>query len=87
MKKFERRPLYHYWQPKYWPTWLGIAFLRLTCLLPYRRQIGLGKAIGRLGHRVASTALACNSESLNSLPTGVPVSSSTAEEGTSTRIG
>lgn len=55
MKKFERRPLHHYWQPKYWPTWLGIGFLRLTCWLPYRWQIGLGKAIGRLGHRVAAS--------------------------------
>jgi KDO2-lipid IV(A) lauroyltransferase len=54
MKKFERRPLYHYWQPRFWPAWLGVACLRLTCLIPYRWQIGLGKAIGRLGHRVAA---------------------------------
>jgi KDO2-lipid IV(A) lauroyltransferase len=55
MKKFERRPLYHYWQPKYWPAWLGVGFLRLSCWLPYRWQIGLGKAIGRLGHRIAGS--------------------------------
>ena len=54
MQKLERRPLYHYWTPRYWPTWLGFALLRLSCLLPYRWQIGLGKAIGRLGHRVAA---------------------------------
>lgn len=54
MATTDRRPIYHYWQPKYWPTWLGFAFLRLSCFLPYRTQIGLGKAIGRLGHRVAA---------------------------------
>lgn len=53
MEKLERRPLYHYWQPRYWLAWLGFGCLRLCCFLPYRRQIGLGKAIGRLGHRVA----------------------------------
>ena len=50
----ERRPLHHYWQPRYWPAWVGIAVLRLTCFLPYRWQIELGKAIGRLAHRVAA---------------------------------
>ena len=55
MERLERRPLRHYWTPKYWPTWLGFLFLRLCCFLPYGLQIGLGKAIGRLGHRVAGT--------------------------------
>jgi KDO2-lipid IV(A) lauroyltransferase len=54
MEKIERQPLYHYWQPRYWQTWLGIGLLRLTCLLPYPWHIGLGKAIGRLGHRVGA---------------------------------
>ena len=54
MQKLERRPLYHYWTPRYWPTWLGFGLLRLSCLLPYRWQIGLGKAIGRLAHRIAA---------------------------------
>jgi KDO2-lipid IV(A) lauroyltransferase len=54
MKTFERRPLYSYWAPKYWPTWLGLAFLRITCWLPYRWQIGLGRAIGRLAHRIGA---------------------------------
>ena len=53
MKKSERRPLHHYWQPRHWPTWIGIGVLRLTCMLPYRRQIALGMALGRLVHRVA----------------------------------
>lgn len=55
MKKTERQPLHHYWHPRYWPTWIGIGILRLTCFLPYRWQIGLGKALGRVVHRVAGT--------------------------------
>jgi KDO2-lipid IV(A) lauroyltransferase len=55
MKKAERRPLYHYWQIRYWPAWLAVGFLRLTCFLPYRWQIGLGKAIGRLAHRLTAS--------------------------------
>jgi len=51
----KRQPLYRYWTPRYWPTWLGFLLLRLSCFLPYRQQIGLGKLIGRLGHRVART--------------------------------
>ena len=48
-----RKPLHAYWTPKYWPAWLGLAVLRLTCLLPYRVQIGLAKGQRRLIHRVA----------------------------------
>ena len=46
--------MYHYWTPKYWGVWLGLGILRLSCLLPYRRQLAFGKAIGRLGHRIAA---------------------------------
>jgi KDO2-lipid IV(A) lauroyltransferase len=54
MEKPERPPVHHFWQPRFWPTWLGIGLLRLTCLLPYRWHIALGKAIGRLGHRIGA---------------------------------
>jgi KDO2-lipid IV(A) lauroyltransferase len=54
MAKADRQPLYRYWQPRFWPTWLGIALLRVSCFLPYRWQIGFGKAIGRLGHRIGA---------------------------------
>ena len=54
MKKSERQPLYHYWQPKYWPAWLGIALLRLSCFLPYRPQLRLGMALGTLAHFIAA---------------------------------
>jgi Kdo2-lipid IVA lauroyltransferase/acyltransferase len=49
-----RSSLLHYWTPKYWPIWAGIGLLRLSCWLPWRWQIGLGKAFGRLAWRVAS---------------------------------
>ncbi len=48
-----RRPLYKYWQPRYWLKWLGLGLLRLCCYLPYRWQISIGKGIGRLAHRLA----------------------------------
>ena len=54
MKRQERKPLYHYWTPNYWPAWIGFAFLRASCYLPYPWQIGVGKAIGRLAHRVGA---------------------------------
>lgn len=54
MKTFERRPLSYYRALKYWPTWVGLAFLRFTCWLPYRWQIGLGRAIGRLAHGIGA---------------------------------
>ena len=54
MKQPERRPLHHYWQPRHWPTWIGIGLLRLSCLLPLNWQIGIGKLIGRLAHRVGA---------------------------------
>lgn len=49
-----RRPLHHYRAPKYWPTWIGLGLLRLTCLLPFNWQIGLGKSMGRLAHRIGA---------------------------------
>lgn len=54
MEPIERKPLSHYWTPNYWPTWFGLAVLRLTCWLPYRWQIGIGKWLGRIGHRLVA---------------------------------
>lgn len=53
MAEAERTPLNRYWAPKYWPTWTGIGLLRLIVLLPYRVQLGFGKSLGRLAHRIA----------------------------------
>ena len=52
MKKTDRRPLYHFWTPNYWPTWLALGILRLICLLPHRARLRVGFALGRLGHRL-----------------------------------
>ena len=45
--------LTRFWQPRYWPVWLGLAFLRLASFLPVRAQLALGRGLGRvagLGH-------------------------------------
>ena len=34
--------------PSFWPTWLGLALIRLLHLLPYRLQIAVGPIQGRL---------------------------------------
>ncbi len=52
MARAGRKPLHHFWTPRHWPGWLGFGLLRLSCFLPYRAQLGLGKAIGRLAHRI-----------------------------------
>ncbi len=49
-----RTPLYHFWQPAYWPAWLGLLLLRLVCLLPHRARLAVGRGLGRLLHRVAA---------------------------------
>lgn len=48
----DRKPLYTYWHPRYWPTWLGIALLRLIVLLPQRIRMSIGRGLGRLVHRL-----------------------------------
>lgn len=51
----DRKPLYSYWQPQYWPTWIGMGLLRLVCLLPHRAALGIGSLIGRLAHAVGGS--------------------------------
>jgi KDO2-lipid IV(A) lauroyltransferase len=36
--------------PKHWPTWIGLGFLRLCTLLPYRMQMGFGRFLGYLSY-------------------------------------
>jgi len=48
-----RKPLYSYVAPAYWPTWLGLGLLRLICWLPHRVALGVGRFIGRAGARIA----------------------------------
>ncbi|MGH1430085.1 MAG: LpxL/LpxP family Kdo(2)-lipid IV(A) lauroyl/palmitoleoyl acyltransferase [Neptuniibacter sp.] len=35
-----------FYYPKYWPTWFGIALLRLIATLPFKAGLSLGRAIG-----------------------------------------
>ena len=39
--------------PQYWPAWAGIGLLILMTRLPYRVQLGIGRGIGLLLHKVA----------------------------------
>lgn len=40
------KSLYH---PRYWPTWLGVAILRLVAALPFKAKLIAGKGFGLLG--------------------------------------
>ena len=51
MKTTDRRPLYHFWTPNYWPAWIALGLLRFVCLLPHRTRLKVGFALGRIGHR------------------------------------
>jgi KDO2-lipid IV(A) lauroyltransferase len=44
-------PLTQFWQPRYWPTWLGIVLLRLIVMLPQSARMACGRALGRLVRR------------------------------------
>jgi len=37
-----------FFHPRYWPTWLGVAPLRLSVFLPWSFQMLLGKGLGKL---------------------------------------
>lgn len=41
-----------FFHPRFWPTWLGVALLRLLILLPWTWQMSLGKALGILLYKV-----------------------------------
>ncbi len=47
-----RTPLYRFWQPRYWPLWIGLAVLRLVVTLPYGAQLAIGRVLGRLFFRI-----------------------------------
>jgi len=43
--------------PRWWPTWLGLAVLRVAAFLPLRLTRALGRAVGRAAKRVAPERL------------------------------
>jgi KDO2-lipid IV(A) lauroyltransferase len=51
----DRKPLHLYWAPRYWPTWIGMAALRLVCLLPHRPALAVGRVLGRIAGRLAGS--------------------------------
>ena len=51
----ERKPLSSFWQPRYWPTWIGMGLLRLACLLPHRAVLAIGRVIGRAAHAIGGS--------------------------------
>jgi KDO2-lipid IV(A) lauroyltransferase len=44
--------LYSYWGPRYWPSWTGLACLRIICLLPHSSRLAVGRFIGKLAHAI-----------------------------------
>jgi KDO2-lipid IV(A) lauroyltransferase len=50
----DRTPLYRYWAPRYWPAWMGMAVLRVICLLPHQTALAIGRVLGRLAERATS---------------------------------
>ena len=42
------QPLTRFWQPRYWPIWVGLGWLRLMSLLPVRAQLAVGRGLGKL---------------------------------------
>jgi KDO2-lipid IV(A) lauroyltransferase len=47
-RRIETVPLSRFWQPRFWPVWLGLGAFRLLVLLPYSAQMALGRLAGRL---------------------------------------
>ena len=42
-----------YLSPRYWPTWLALALARMLTHLPWRWQLAIGRALGRIMYRLA----------------------------------
>ncbi|MAD46367.1 MAG: lipid A biosynthesis acyltransferase [Oceanospirillaceae bacterium] len=40
-------------KPVYWPVWLGVFFIKLATMLPYRAQLLIGRCLGLLLYRLA----------------------------------
>ena len=51
----DRKPLHQFWAPRYWPTWVGMAALRLVCLLPHGAALAVGRVLGRIAERLAGS--------------------------------
>lgn len=45
-------PLQRFWQPRFWPGWLVVAFLRLIVMLPQPVRMACGRGLGRLAGKL-----------------------------------
>jgi KDO2-lipid IV(A) lauroyltransferase len=56
-KRLMDRPRFraYFLHPRFWPLWLGLGLLWLVVQLPYGLQLKLGRALGWLMYRTAST--------------------------------
>lgn len=41
-------PFFRFISPRYWPTWLMLALMRMSACLPFHWQLGIGRYLGRL---------------------------------------
>jgi len=48
-------PLYRFWKPRDWPTWLGLGVLRLIVALPQAGRMAVGRWLGRRAHGLLSS--------------------------------
>jgi KDO2-lipid IV(A) lauroyltransferase len=48
----ENVSLWRFWRPRYWATWVFVAWLRLTAMLPWRFAVKLHKHLGRFSGRL-----------------------------------
>ncbi|NNF51252.1 MAG: LpxL/LpxP family Kdo(2)-lipid IV(A) lauroyl/palmitoleoyl acyltransferase [Gammaproteobacteria bacterium] len=48
----DQRRLREFLAPRFWPTWLGLALMRLLVLLPFGLQLTLGRLLGRTVSRL-----------------------------------
>jgi KDO2-lipid IV(A) lauroyltransferase len=64
MRENGRTPLYRFWTPNYWPAWAGLLLLRLSCLLPLKTQLSLGRVLGRTAHRFVASRRAITRRNL-----------------------
>ena len=46
-------PLSQFWQPRFWPIWLGLGLLRLIVALPQELRMAAGASLGRMGMMMA----------------------------------
>ena len=44
-----------YLHPKFWPTWIGIGFMRLGAMLPFSMQLFIGRRLGDLMYLLSAS--------------------------------